>query len=92
MLIRHVLFLVNLLVRAFEKVIDWIVEVMDSLYIIGGRKIVLRLVFEVLGWVDHTLLVGKRYLEQVRKTLQYRLHFESVVQPMRNYYRELKRR
>lgn len=92
MLIRYVLFLVNVLVRAFEKTIDWIVDVTDSIWRIGGPRNVVRLIFAALGWVDRLLFVGNRYLKQVRRSLQYRLHFESVVRPMRNYYRELKRK
>ena len=77
MLIRHVLYLVNVLVGAFEEAIAWVVGTMDSLCLVHGRRIVLTLFFEILGTVDRLLLVGKRYLEQVRKTLRYRLYFAS---------------
>jgi hypothetical protein len=92
MLIRHVLFLVNVLVGAFEKTIGWIVGMKDSLYLICGPKIVVELVLEALDSAGKVLRAGKRYLEQVGRTLRYRQYFEAVVQPMRTRYRELKRK
>jgi hypothetical protein len=92
MLIKHVLYLVNVLVEAFEYTIGWIVGVVDSLGVICGRRIVVDLLLKALKWIDLLLVVGKRYLEQVRKTLRYRLYFEAVTGPMRIRYRELRRR
>jgi hypothetical protein len=64
---------------------------MESLFLIRGRRMVLTLFFKILEAVDRLLLVGKRYLEQVRKTLRYRLYFEVVTRPMRARYKELKK-
>ncbi len=91
MLVRHVLYLVNVLVRAFERVIGWVVGVMDSLFLIRGRRMVLTLFFKILEAVDGLLLVGKRYLEQVRTSLRYRMYFDAVTRPMRARYKELKK-
>jgi hypothetical protein len=91
MLIKHLLYLVNVLVRAFEAAIGWVVGVMDSLFVIHGRRMVLTLFFKILEVVDRLLLLGKRYLEQVRKTLRYRLYFEAVTHPMRARHRQLKK-
>jgi hypothetical protein len=92
MLIRHLLYLVNVLVRAFEGAIGWVVNLMDSLFLMRGRKMVLTLFFKILEAVDRSLLLGKRYLEQVRRTLRYRLYFEAVTHPMRARYKELKKK
>ena len=92
MLIRHLLYLIIILVRVFEGAIGWVVGVIGSLCLIRGHRMVLTVFFEILEAVDRLLLVGKRYLEQVRKTLRYRLYFEAVTRPMRTRYRELKRR
>lgn len=91
MLVRHVLYLVNVLVRAFERAIGWVVGVMDSLFLIRGRRMVLTLFFKILETVDGLLLVGKRYLEQVRTSLRYRMYFDAVTRPMRARYKELKK-
>ncbi len=91
MLVRHVLYLVNVLVRAFERAIGWVVGVMDSLFLIRGRRMVLTLFFDALKYVDRWLLVGKRYLEQVRTSLRYRMYFDAVTRPMRARYKELKK-
>ena len=92
MLVKYALYLVNVLVRAFERIIRWVVGVMDSLGVIHGRRIVVEFVLEILEWIDRLLIVGKRYLERVRKTLRYRLYFEAVTGPMGSRYRDLKRR
>ena len=92
MLIKHLLYLINVLVRAFEGAIGWVIGVMDYLCVICGRRIFVELFLEVLEYVDRLLLVGKRYLEMVRKTLRYRLYFEAVTQPMRARYRQLKKK
>jgi len=92
MLIKYGLYIVNVLVTAFERTIGWVVGVMDSLVVICGRRVVVELILEILDWIDGLLVLGKRYLERVRKTLRYRLYFESVTGPMRIRYRELKRR
>ena len=92
MLIQYGLFLVNVLVRAFERTIGWVVGVMDSLGVICGRRLVVQFILEILDVIDRLLLLGKRYLERVRTTLRYRLYFEAVTMPMRIRYRELKRR
>ena len=92
MLIKYVLYLVNVLVGAFECTIGWVVDLMDSLGVLYGPRIVAKLVLETLEWIDQLLMVGKRYLERVVKTLRYRLYFEAVTGPMRKRYRELKRR
>jgi hypothetical protein len=91
MLIKHLLYLVNVLVGAFERAIGWVVGVMDSLLLVRGYRMVLTLFFQILRVVDRLLLVGKRYLEQVRKTLRYRLYFEAVTHPMRARYKQLKK-
>jgi hypothetical protein len=91
MLIRHLLYLVNVLVRAFERAIRWVAGVMDSLYLVRGYRMVLTLFFQILRAVDRLLLVVKLYLEQVRKTLRYRLYFEAVTHPMRARYKQLKK-
>jgi len=92
MLIKYGLYILNVLVTAFERTIGWVVGVMDSLVVICGRRVVVELILEILDWIDGLLVLGKRYLERVRKTLRYRLYFESVTGPMRIRYRELKRR
>jgi hypothetical protein len=92
MLIKNILYLVNVLVRAFERTIGRVVGVTDSIGVAYGRRIVVELVLEILDWIDRLLLVGKRYLERVRTTLRYRLYFEALTKPMQTRYRELKRR
>jgi hypothetical protein len=92
MLVKHILYLVTVLVGAFERTIGGIVGIMDSLVVIRGRRIVVELILEALEWIDRLLLAGKRYLEGVRTILRYRLYFEAVTGPMRTRYRELKRR
>ena len=91
MTVPHIVYLANSLVRTLERAIGWIVELTESLYSICGRKFAVRLLCEILDGVESLLLVGKRYLERVRKTLQYRLYFETVIQPMRKRYKQLKR-
>ena len=92
MLIKYGLYLVNVLVRAFESTIGWVVGVMDSLGVIRGPRIVMERALQIFESLDGLLAVGKGYLEQVRKTLRYRLYFEAVTGPMRTRYKELKRR
>jgi len=92
MLIKHLLYLVNVLVRAFEGAIGWVVGVIESFPLIRGRRRIVISFLQILRAVDRLLLVGKRYLEKVRSTLRYRLYFESVTQPMRARYKQLKRR
>jgi hypothetical protein len=92
MLIKYGLYLVNILVRTFEQIIGQIVGVMDCHGVIRGPKHVRELALGLLESIDSLLLVGKRYLVQVRKTMRYRLYFEAVTAPMRTRYRELKRR
>ena len=92
MLVKYALYLVNILVRAFERTIGWVLGVIDFLGVIHGRRIVVGFVLEVFEWIDRLLMVGKQYLERVRKTLRYRLYFEAVTGPMRSRYRDLKRR
>lgn len=91
MLIKYVLNLVNILVRGFEATTSWVVEIIDSLGVIRGPRIVVEQVLRILESLGRLLAVGKGYLEQVRKTLRYRLYFEAVTRPMRTRYRELKR-
>jgi hypothetical protein len=92
MITKYGLYLVNALVRAFERTIGWVVRAMDSLILIYGRQLVGGWLLEILQSIDGLLLVGKRYLIQVRKTMRYRLYFEAVTGPMRERYRELRRR
>jgi len=91
MFLKYGLYLVSILVKAFERTIGWVVGVIDSLGVTHGPRIVMELVLEILEWVDGLLIMGKRYLERVRKTLRYRLYFEAVTGPMRTRYRALKR-
>jgi hypothetical protein len=91
MLIKHLLYLVNVLVRAFEGAIGWVMGVMESLRLIRGCRMIVISFLQIFRAVDRLLLVGKRYLEQVRGTLRYRLYFESVTRPMRARYKQLKR-
>jgi len=92
MMNKYGLYLVNALVRAFERTIGWVVGVIDSLVLTYGRRLVVERILEILQAIDRLLLVGKRYLIQVRKTMRYRLYFEAVTGPMRARYRELRRR
>ena len=92
MMNKYGLYLVNALVRAFERTIGWVVGVIDSLVLTYGRRLVVERILEILQAIDRLLVVGKRYLIQVRKTMRYRLYFEAVTGPMRARYRELRRR
>ena len=92
MLNKYGLYLVNALVRAFERTIGWVVGVMDHLVLLHGRRLAVEWVLVILRTIDGLLLVGKRYLIQVRRTMRYRLYFEAVTGPMRERYRELRRR
>ena len=92
MITKYGLYLVNALVRSFERTIGWVVGVMDRLVLNYGRRLVVKRILEILQTIDGLLLVGKRYLIQVRRTMRYRLHFEAVTGPMRERYRELRRR
>jgi hypothetical protein len=91
MLNKYTMYLVNILVEAIERAIGWVVGLMDSLILTCGRKILVEIVLQTLGWIDRLLVSGKRYLEGVRRTLRYRLYFEAVTRPMSARYRELKR-
>jgi hypothetical protein len=91
MLIKYVLYLVNVLVRAFEGTTSRVLGIIDSLVVVRGPRIVLEGVLQILESLDRLLVVGKGYLKRVRKTLRYRLYFEAVTGPMRTRYRELKR-
>ena len=91
MLIQYGLYLINGLVRALERAIAWVVGIIGSLGVIHGPRIVVELVLQILESIDRLLVVGKRYLEQVRTTMRYRLYFEAVTGPMQKRYRELKR-
>ena len=92
MFLKYGLYLVSILVKAFERTIGWVVRVIDSLGVVHGPRVVVELVLEILEWIDGLLIMGKRYLERVRKTMRYRLYFEAVTGPMRTRYRERKRR
>jgi len=92
MMNKYGLYLVNALVRAFEHTIGWVVGVIDTLVLTYGRRLVVERILEILQAIDRLLVVGKRYLIQVRKTMRYRLYFEAVTGPMRARYRELRRR
>ena len=92
MLYKYTMYLVNVLVRAIERAIGWIVGLMDSLILNCGRRLVVEIVLETLAWIDRLLVAGKRYLEGVRRTLRYRLYFEAVTRPMSARYRDLKKR
>jgi len=92
MLIKYGLYLVNILVRGFESTTSWVMGIIVSLGVSRGPRIVVEQVLRILESLDRPLAVGKGYLEQVRKTLRYRLYFEAVTGPMRTRYRELKRR
>ena len=91
MLVRHVLYLVNVLVRAFERAIGWVVGIRDSLCLVCSRRSALILFFGVFKYVNRWLLVRKRYLEQVRLSLRYRMYFDAITRPMRARYKELKK-
>lgn len=92
MLIRHVAYLVNVLVAAFKDAIAWIVGMKDSLCLAYGRRALVEPMFEILEYVNRLLRVGERYLEGVGDRLKYRSYFETVTRPMRARYRELKKR
>ena len=92
MLRRHVLYLVNVLVDAFENAIGRIVAMKDSLCLIRGWRAVTRVLLGFLEQVNRLLRAGERYLEEVGKKLKYRSHFETVVRPMQIRYRELKKK
>ena len=92
MITKYGLYLVNALVSSFERTIGWVVGVMDRLVLSYGRRLVVKRILEILQTIDGLLLVGKRYLIQVRRTMRYRLHFEAVTGPVRERYRELRRR
>ena len=91
-LIRYVLFLVDVLAGAFEATIGWIIDISSSLYLNVGRKVVVRLVRESLERLMGLLQMGQRYLVHLRRTFQYRLYYQKVTDPMTARYRELKRR
>jgi hypothetical protein len=90
-LIGYVLFIVETLAGAFEAAIAWIVQISSSLYSSVGQKMLVRLVRENLESVKRLLQVGQRYLEHVRRTLQYRLYYQKVTDPMTARYRKLRR-
>jgi hypothetical protein len=92
MLIKYCLYLVDILVGIFQRTIDGIVRLTNSLVVVYGRRLAVRLVLEILDGTDRLLMVGSRYLERVGTTLRYRLYFEAVTGPMRERYRQLKRR
>jgi hypothetical protein len=92
MFVKMSLYLVNVLVRAFNRTIDWFVGATESPAVIRYPRIIRKLITNVLEAVDRVLLVGRRYLVRVRKTMKYRLYFEAVTEPMRCRYRESKRK
>jgi hypothetical protein len=92
MLIRYGLYLVEILVGIFERTIDGIVGLTNSLVLVYGRRLAVRTAVKILNVVDRSLTVGSLYLERVGTTLRYRLYFEAVTDPMRARYRKLKRR
>lgn len=90
-LMRQVYFLINVLVRAFEAAIAWMVGMMDLLCLTPGRRIVKIFELAVLQQLDRLLVMCRRYLMRVGRILRYRLYFEHATRPMRLRYRQLKR-
>ena len=91
MLIRYGLYLVETLVGILERTIGGIVGLTNSLILVYGRRLAVRLVLVILSITDQLLMAGSRYLGRVGTTLRYRLYFQSVTAPMRERYRMLKR-
>ncbi len=92
MLVKAVLYLVNLMMRGLDRAALWVVDVMDSLYRLYRNTVVRRFFYALLDTVERLIAAGRGYLEQVRQTLRYRLYFDSVTGPMKAYYRRLRRR
>jgi hypothetical protein len=48
-------------------------------------------VFGVIRYVDYISSRLKNYIEGIATVLKYRMQYESVTKPMKEYYREIKR-
>jgi hypothetical protein len=92
MLVKAVLYLVNLIMRGLDRAALWVVDVMDSLYRLYRNTVVRRFFYALLDTMERLIAAGRGYLDQVRQTLRYRLYFDSVTGPMKAYYRRLRRR
>lgn len=92
MLVKAVLYLVNLMMKGLDRAALWVVDVMDSLYRLYRNTVVRRFFYALLDTMERLIAAGRGYLDQVRQTLRYRLYFDSVTGPMKAYYRRLRRR
>lgn len=49
--------------------------------------IIRKLVYKVLDVIDSIINRLKKYLEEVRIVLKYRIYYENVTRPMKYYYK-----
>ena len=92
MFVKGVLFLVNTLMRGVDKALGWIIGFMEWVYRFWGKSVIRKWFFKFLKTANRLMSAGKKYLEQVGKTLRYRLYYATVTKPMKSFYRELRRR
>jgi len=86
--------LIFMVINLFLVIIDFVTDtimLLCSYALRFWRNNVLRnFVFNLIRYIDDVSFRLKNYLEEVRVVLKYRIQYESITRPLKNYYREIK--
>ena len=59
---------------------------------IWRNYIIRKLIYKVLDVIDAIINRLKKYLEEVRIVLKYRIYYENVTRPMKYYYKTYRKK
>jgi len=81
---------INLFLVIIDFVTDTIMLLCSYALRFWRNNVLRNFVFNFIRYIDDISFRLKNYLEDIRVVLKYRLQYENVTKPMRDYYMKIK--
>jgi len=86
------LLLIDSVIVVVEFTVAGIIFLKDYSVKVWQNNVMRRWVLEFMDYINTVFCHFKNYLEKLETNIQYRILYEKVTKPMKDYYRELKKR
>lgn len=92
MIRNFILFLIDSVIVLIDGTITGIIMLKDYSVKVWKNNAMRKWVWELMDLIDVIFHRFENYLEELKTTVQYRILYEKITQPMKDHYRELKKK
>lgn len=92
MLRKGILFFIDSIVFIVDGIVIGFIWLKNYILLVWRKNVFRRWLLNFIDLLDAGVCWLKNYLEELRVIIQYRIYYETITRPMKEHYKELRRK